>query len=124
MSTKQFNTRKVIMNKFFLVIIFCVCLSCSQRVEKQPKHILSESKMIEALVEVHLFESAFKLNFLEGTRTDSLNIRDYYESLFESKEYSFEEFNESFTYYSREPKMMEMLLDSVLIRIQMIEFEK
>ena len=112
------------MNKFFLVIIFGVCLSCSQRVEKKSKHILAESKMIEALVEVHLLESAFQLNFLEGARTDSLNIRDYYEALFESKEYSFEEFNESFTYYSREPKMMEMLLDSVLTRIQMIEFEK
>ena len=112
------------MNKFFLVIIFGVCLSCSQRLEKQPKHILAESKMIEALVEVHLLESAFQLNLLEGVRADSLNIRDYYEALFESKEYNFEEFRESFNYYSREPKKMDMLLDSVLTRIQMIEFEK
>ena len=112
------------MNRLFLVIISCVFLSCSQRVEKQPKHILPESKMIEALVEVHLLESAFQLNFLEGTRTDSLNLRDYYEALFESKAYSLEEFNESFTYYSRDPKTMEMLLDSALTRIQMMELEK
>ena len=71
------------MNKFFLVIIFGVCLSCSQRVEKKSKHILAESKMIEVLVEVHLLESAFQLNFLEVALIDSLNISDYYEALFE-----------------------------------------
>ncbi|MCS5664123.1 MAG: DUF4296 domain-containing protein [Flavobacteriales bacterium] len=109
------------MNKAFLVILSGLFFSCSQRVEKQPKHILSESQMIEVLVEVHLLESASQLNMIKGMKEDSLNIRDYYEALFEPKEYSFEEFNESFTYYSKEPKTMELLLDSVLTRIQMME---
>tara|TARA_B110000116_G_C16362562_1_gene370467 strand:- start:191 stop:517 length:327 start_codon:yes stop_codon:yes gene_type:complete len=108
------------MNKIFLVII-AVFFSCSQRVEKQPKPVLSESQMIEVLVEVHLLESASKLNMIKGIKEDSLNIGDYYDALFASKECSFEEFDRSFTYYSEDPKTMEILLDSVLTRIQMME---
>jgi len=108
------------MNKIFLVILVLL-FSCSQRVDKKPEHLLSESQMIEILVEVHLLESAYQLNMIKGMKDDSLNIGDYYDALFASKECSFEEFDQSFTYYSEDPKTMEILLDSVLTRIQMME---
>lgn len=77
--------------------------------------------MVDALVEVHLLESAYKLNLLEGAQADSLSIKDYYNSLFESKPYSIEQFKESFAFYSGNPKIMEALLDSVLTQVQMME---
>lgn len=109
------------MNRIVFVVFSIVFSSCIEQVEKQSRHVLSESQMIDALVEVHLLESASQLNMLEGTRNDSLNLKDYYMALFESKPYSLEEFRTSFTFYSQEPKVMEALLDSVLTRIQMME---
>ena len=84
---------------------------------------MSDVQMIDALTEIHLLESAVKLNLIEGLKNDSLNIRDYYEALFDRKPYSYKEFQESFTYFTKSPSQMEVFLDSVLIRVQMMELE-
>ena len=84
---------------------------------------MSDVQMIDALTEIHLLESAVKLNLIEGLKNDSLNIRDYYEALFDSKPYSYKEFQESFSYFTKSPTQMERFLDSVLIRVQMMELE-
>ena len=111
------------MYRFVVFILLTVFFSCTQQTEKRALNLLSESQMIDALVEIHLLESAVKLNLLEGLKNDSLNIRDYYEALFDSKPYTYKEFQESFTYFTRRPTQMEALLDSVLIRVQMMELE-
>ena len=100
-----------------------VFFSCTKQAEKKPTNLLNDAQMIDALTEVHLLESAVKLNLIEGLKNDSLNIRDYYEALFDSKSYTYKEFQESFTYFTKSPSKMEGFLDSVLIRIQMMEFE-
>jgi len=79
--------------------------------------------MIDALTEIHILESAVKLNLIEGIKNDSLNIRDYYEALFNRKPYSYKEFQDSFTYFTKSPSQMESFLDSVLTRVQMMELE-
>tara|TARA_B100000214_G_scaffold164337_1_gene117828 strand:+ start:146 stop:484 length:339 start_codon:yes stop_codon:yes gene_type:complete len=111
------------MYRIFVFILVTLFFSCTQKEEKKPKHLLSESQMIDALTEVHLLESAAKLNLLQGLKNDSLNIRDYYDALFMTKPYSYKEFQESFTYFTRRPSQMEVFLDSVLIRVQMMELE-
>ena len=111
------------MYRLFVLILLAVFFSCNQQVEKKPIHLLSDLQMIDALTEIHLLESAVKLNLIEGLKNDSLNIRDYYEALFDTKPYSYEEFQESFTYFTKSPSQMEFFLDSVLIRIQMMELE-
>jgi len=111
------------MYRIFVFILVTLFFSCTQKEEKKPKHLLSESQMIDALTEVHLLESAAKLNLLQGLKNDSLNIRDYYDALFMTKPYSYKEFQESFTYFTRRPSQMEVFLDSVLIRIQMMELK-
>lgn len=100
-----------------------VFFSCNQKTEKKPKHLLSDVQMIDALTEIHLLESAVKLNLIEGLKNDSLNIRDYYEALFDTKPYSYKEFQESFTYFTKSPSQMEVFLDSVLMRVQLMELE-
>ena len=111
------------MYRFFLFILLTVFFSCIQQTEKEPIHLLSEAQMIEALTDIHLLESAVKLNLIEGLKNDSLTLRDYYEALFDLKPYSYKEFQESFTYFTRRPSQMEAFLDSVLIRVQMLEIE-
>tara|TARA_A100001015_G_C15014006_1_gene724611 strand:+ start:1944 stop:2282 length:339 start_codon:yes stop_codon:yes gene_type:complete len=111
------------MYRLFLVTLFTLFISCAQQEEKKPTRLLSQSQMIDALTEVHLLESAVKLNLLDGLKKDSLNIRDYYEALFATKSYSYKEFQENVAYFSRRPSQMEAFLDSVLIRVQMMELE-
>ena len=84
---------------------------------------MSDVQMIDALTEIHLLESAAKLNLIKGLKNDSLNIRDYYEALFDMKPYTYKEFQESFTYFARSPSQMEAFLDSVLLRVQIMELE-
>tara|TARA_B100001057_G_C22111144_1_gene667053 strand:- start:27 stop:365 length:339 start_codon:yes stop_codon:yes gene_type:complete len=108
----------------FVIITFSLFFSCSQIHEKRNENLLSDEQMIDALVEVHILESAARLYLLEGQQNDSLNLRDYYETLFHSKSYSFDAFEKSFSYYSKDPLKMEGFLDSVLIRVQMMEVTK
>ena len=100
-----------------------VFFSCTEQTEKKSTHLLSDAQMIDALTEIHLLESAVKLNLIESLKNDSLNIRDYYDALFMAKPYSYKEFQESFTYFTMKPSQMEVFLDSVLKRVQMMEFE-
>ena len=111
------------MYRLFVFILLSVFFSCTEQAEKKPTHLLSDAQMIDILTEIHLLESAVKLNLIEGLKNDSLNIRDYYDALFMTKPYSYKEFQESFSYFSKRPSQMEVFLDSVLIRIQMMEFE-
>tara|TARA_B100000242_G_scaffold282426_1_gene243695 strand:- start:128 stop:466 length:339 start_codon:yes stop_codon:yes gene_type:complete len=111
------------MYRLFVFILLIVFFSCNQQAEKKPNHLLSDVQMIDALTEIHLLESAVKLNLIEGLKNDSLNIRDYYEALFDMKPYSYKEFQESFTYFTKSPSQMEVFLDSVLMRVQLMELE-
>ena len=111
------------MYRLFVFILLTVFFSCTKQAEKKPINLLSEVQMIDALTEIHLLESAVKLNLIEGLKNDSLNIRDYYEALFDTKPYSYKEFQESFNYFTRRPTQMEAFLDSVLLRVQMMELE-
>jgi len=109
------------MNKVFIITCIALFFSCSSQEEAKVVAPLSESQMIDALVQVHLLESAVQLNMLQGIRSDSLIIGNYYPGLFEDKSFSLDEFKTSFTFYAENPKVMEALLDSVLTRIQMME---
>ena len=111
------------MFRLFVLIFLTVFFSCTQQTEKKPEHLLSDAQMIDALTEAHILESAVKLNLIEGLKNDSLNIRDYYKALFCSKPYSYGEFQESFEYFTKKPSQMERFLDSVLLRVQMMELD-
>ena len=89
------------MFRLFVFILLIVFFSCNHQQEKKPAHILSEAQMIDALTEIHLLESAVKLNLIEGLNNDSLNIRDYYEALFDTKPYSYKEFQDNFTFLQK-----------------------
>ena len=108
--------------KIIFILTFLI-ISCSNNLKNIEKPILSESEMIDALVEVHLLESAFEMSLTEEMKSGRYSINDYYEVLFESLPCSRQDFNQSFFIYSSKPEQMEKLLDSVLTRIQMLEFE-
>lgn len=99
----------------------CILASCSNRENQTEQPILNEALMIDALLDIHLLEAAFETKITEEIRSGDFNIEDYYQTLFNRQPYSKEEFRQSFLSYSRDPKAMERMLDSVLIKIQMLE---
>ena len=103
-----------------LILSFCV-LSCTEQDKTQTEAVLSENQMIDALVQVHLLESATQLNLLDGITSDSLAIGNYYQGLFADENFALKDFKTSFVVYSKDPNTMEVLLASVLTRIQMME---
>jgi hypothetical protein len=109
------------MKKSVFLVFLAALFSCSNRNTNIHSTFLTQGQMIEALVQVHLLESAVQLNLLDGIREDSLSLGNYYSGLFLDKEYSLQDFEDSFTFYAKEPHKMESLLDSVLTRIQMME---
>ncbi len=109
------------MKSNILLIFICFFISCSNRGPETEQLILNEALMIDALVEVHLLEAAFETKITEEIRSGNFTIEDYYQALFDSQSYSRQEFKQSFISYSRDPKTMERLLDSVLIKIKMLE---
>ena len=105
-----------------LLLMLSVCfLACTEQDKTQNRSVLSENQMIDALVKVHLLESATQLNLLDGITSDSLAIGNYYQGLFADESFSLHDFKTSFVAYSKDPNTMEVLLDSVLTRIQMME---
>lgn len=110
------------MMKHWVPILFVsILVSCTPRTESVPKNLLSEAEMVDALAGVHILESAAKLNLLEGIKSDSLSLQDYYRALFETKSYSLSAFDSSFAFYAKDPEIMERFMDSVLTNIQMME---
>ena len=55
--------------------------------------------MIDALTEIHLLESAVKLNLIEDLKMTV--IRDYYEALFDTKPYTYKEFKKGYLFYKK-----------------------
>tara|TARA_B100001093_G_scaffold516011_1_gene593752 strand:- start:2122 stop:2460 length:339 start_codon:yes stop_codon:yes gene_type:complete len=107
-----------------LVIFLFFLASCSRIDSSVGISHLSEPEMIDALLEIHLLEAAFEIKITEEMRSGNFNLEDYYNGLFDSQSYSREEFKRSFSYYSRDPLTIQRLLDSVLMKIQMLELSE
>ena len=96
-------------------------LSCTSESELdvKPADLISEEKMIDVLIDVHITESALSLqNF---NRDSSLRLFVYYkEDIFKEYKISEKQFQESYDYYARHSKqfdhMYEVIIDSLKVK--------
>jgi hypothetical protein len=96
-------------------------LSCTSETELdvKPADLISEEKMIDVLIDVHITESALSLkNF---NRDSSLKLFSYYkEDVFKEHQISEKQFQESFDYYARHSKqfdrMYAVIIDSLTVK--------
>ena len=96
-------------------------LSCTSESELdvQPTDLISEEKMIDVLIDVHITESALSLkNF---NRDSSLKLYEYYkEDIYKEHQISEKQFQESFDYYAKHSKqfdqMYEVVIDSLKVK--------
>ena len=96
-------------------------LSCSSESELdvKPADLISEEKMIDVLIDVHITESALSLKNFH--RDSSLKLFAYYkQDIFKEHQISEKQFQSSFDYYARHSKefdhMYEVIIDSLKVK--------
>lgn len=96
-------------------------LSCSSEtaLDVKPADLISEEKMIDVLIDVHITESALSLKNFH--RDSSLKLFAYYkEDIFKEHQISEKQFQESFDYYAKHSAqfdhMYEVVIDSLKVK--------
>ncbi len=70
-----------------------------------PENAMEEKKFVEVMVDVHLVEAAINQKFIKVNDSTKSSYR-YYKHLFEKHEITRTDFDSTFNYYMRYPKLM------------------
>ena len=108
------------MRQILLAILVIGLLSCNNDKQPPPSNLLKESKMVDVIVDIQLLEAVHKEIRLFGE--EKLRMIDTsYMVVFNKHEVSVVEFDSSYSYYVRNPKLYEKLMEKVERRIQLEE---
>lgn len=107
--------------KLIILLSLSFIVSCNSETELdvKPAGLISEKKMIDVLIDVHITESALSLkNF---NRDSSLKLFVYYkDDIFKAHNITEKQFQESFDYYAKHSKqfdhMYEVVIDSLKVK--------
>ena len=89
-------------------------VSCTDK-EKRPAVFINESQMIDVLSDAYLIEAQLNLKKTAGVDVTDLQTA-YYEQLFEHYGITDSIFEENMAYYTRQPAVLERMMDSVTNR--------
>jgi len=111
--------------RFFKIIsvIFLLALASCQGNETNtaPDNIIPEEKMVEILTNVHLIEGARTGLVITGDSVHGIN--EYYKALYVKYNITQAEFDSSFVYYSKDPKVFDKMFEKVIENLSVIESE-
>jgi hypothetical protein len=96
---------------FFLV-------SCTEEKEVEaPNGLLSEQEMVEILTEISKVEARFQRRLsIRGSNNEDL-VSHNYSVIFDAHGITMEQYKTSFEYYEQSPKAMQIIFDSVIVRL-------
>lgn len=98
----------------FLVMTLLALASCVDR-ERRPEVFLDEPQMIDVLTDAYLIEAQLNVKKSAGVDVPDLQVA-YYEQLFEHYGITDSIFNQNMEYYTRQPAVLERIMDSVTNR--------
>jgi len=94
---------------FYFLFLIVFVSSCSQKKESAKlKHLLKEDKMVEVMVDVHIFETMVE-NSKMSKDSLSLYAKRNYLYLFKKHDITEQEFNQTFNFYENNPEKMDDL---------------
>lgn len=109
--------------KFILIASLSLLLSCqtdsTSGLDVKPADLISESKMVSVLIDIHVAESALSIkNF---NRDSSLTLFAYYkEEIFKEHQITEQQFKDSYQYYSTHSEefdhIYEVVVDSLAVK--------
>jgi len=108
----------------FIIITFLLLiqLSCDNS-EVKPGNIIPEDNMVLILIDVQILEATYNTRLIhEEDRND--RMERYYQEIFEKHQTSLDIFNESYTYYEKNPEILDLIYEQVLEKLEAMQTEE
>jgi hypothetical protein len=105
--------------RFALFLAFLPLLqSCGSFLNSKPSGTLSEERMAEVLVDIHLTEAMLKLNNDSVSRvSDTAGLRIRFAEVFRKNDVSPDDFNQSLTWYMQHIEELDKIYTNVINRL-------
>jgi hypothetical protein len=104
---------------FFVLLLFFA--GCDKPVYNKPKKLISEKKMIDMLVDIHLAEAMSQNMQFKVEEMKKLKTQDYYYSILKKYNVADSTFEKSLVFYGGMPKEFEKMYSKVLDRLHLLE---
>ncbi|MGM0565262.1 MAG: DUF4296 domain-containing protein [Bacteroidota bacterium] len=106
----------------FALTLIAVLLfsSCSKEEEKRPEKVLSESEMVDVMVDVHLAEAVLTRKRGENQKVDRLTDA-YYKKIYEKHDISKKTFDTSFSYYQQNLSDLQRIYEQVITELNKMQ---
>lgn len=104
------------------LIVSIVLLSACQNPSevKIPEGVLDQKEMAEVLADIHMVEGARVGREIMG---DSLHSDFYYAKVYQKYDITKAEFDSSFSFYSKHPKMMDAIYSKAIEQLNKMEMQ-
>ena len=101
-----------------ITLLWVVLASCSGKKadENVPQKLLTEPEMVAIMADIQLMESDLNLRKTNGQDIKDRTV-EYYGQLFEHHGITDSVFMENLRYYTRQPAVLERIMDSVVVRL-------
>jgi hypothetical protein len=109
----SFAMKNLLKYSSFLISIV-VFISCGNNQKKVPEDIIVANEMVEVITEIELTQALIKLKF---SNQDTVNQQQLFNEVYKDFNVSEEAFNNSLTYYSKKPKLLEEIYVKVINNI-------
>jgi hypothetical protein len=104
------------------LLIVLLAVSCKQKEADAPAYLLSEEKMVDVMVDMHLVETAHNLKLI-GPDSTNAEYHSFFSSIFASHGVTKVDFDSSLFYYSTRTTEMNDIYDKVLEELYELESE-
>jgi hypothetical protein len=89
-----------------------------------PENMLSKEKMAKVMVDIHLLEASMNLNaFHPQKQVEVNNVIPFQEDVLKKHNITKKQYDESFYFYSRNPKLLGEVYDMVLSDLSQMQAE-
>ena len=106
----------------FLLCMAVLSVSCNSLLKSKPSGLLSESKMTDVLVDMHLTEATLRVaNDSLSRLNDTADMRIRFAEVFRKNDVTPNEFNISLNYYLQQIDELDKIYSEVISRLSLLE---
>jgi hypothetical protein len=100
------------MKKLLTILLFSLLFSCTKQETSIPEDVLPKDKMAEVLTDFQLAETVVRLQL---NYKDSITESSLFDKVFEKHQISKEQFDKSFTFYTKHPTILKEIYDECIV---------
>ncbi|GAA4405835.1 hypothetical protein GCM10023187_24640 [Nibrella viscosa] len=111
------NLIKLIKSRVWIGLLLLV-LNCRPLTDKPPANLIPKETMVEILTDIHLAEARVSKLALGSSDSSAIVYRRLERDIFKKHKVDTAAYNQSYTYYSAQPKLMEEIYKQVVENLQ------